>query len=77
MDVNNLAHYGSLCAWALARAHARTGDAVEIAGYLGTSDTFERAIAVFSARYAITNERDYRSLLAAIKSGRVEARMDA
>jgi uncharacterized protein (DUF2252 family) len=77
MDVNNLAHYGSLCAWALARAHARTGDAVEIAGYLGTSDTFERAIAVFSARYAITNERDYRSLLAAMKSGRVEARMDA
>jgi len=41
---------------------------VEIAGYLGTSDTFERAIAVFSARYAITNERDYRSLLAAMKS---------
>jgi len=59
MDVNNLAHYGSLCAWALARAHARTGDAPSRSPLPRHSDTFERAIAVFSARYAITNERDY------------------
>jgi uncharacterized protein (DUF2252 family) len=73
MDVVNLAHYGALCAWALARAHARTGDPVKISGYLGRADTFDRAMARFADAYATTNENDYRALLDAIDDGRVEA----
>ena len=73
MDANNLSYYGALCAMALARAHARTGDPVEIAGYLGRADTFDRAIAAWAAQYAVTNERDHAALLAAIESGRIEA----
>jgi uncharacterized protein (DUF2252 family) len=73
MDANNLSYYGALCAMTLARAHARTGDAVKIAGYLGNSDTFDRAIATWAAQYALTNERDHAALLAAIESGRIEA----
>ena len=63
--------YGALCGWSLARAHARTGDAVAIAAYLGTSDTFDGAIADFSETYADVNERDYAAYLAAIEAGRV------
>ena len=74
MDRNNLSYYGALCAWALARAHARTGDPVPIAGYLGTSNNFDRAIAEFSARYALVNERDHAALRDAISAGRIEAR---
>jgi uncharacterized protein (DUF2252 family) len=66
-----LRFYGGLCGWALARAHARTGDAVAIAAYLGTSDTFDGAIADFAETYADVNERDYRAYLAAIEDGRV------
>ena len=55
-----LGFYGGLCGWALARAHARTGDAVAIAAYLGTSDRFDGAIADFAEAYADLNERDYR-----------------
>ena len=63
--------YGGLCGWALARAHARSGDAVAIAAYLGTSDTFDGAIADFAEAYADVNERDHAAYLAAIESGRV------
>ncbi len=73
MDVRNLSHYGTLCAWALARAHARSGDAVQLAGYLGGSERFDEAIADFSAAYARTNERDHQALLAAIADGRIAA----
>ncbi len=73
MDLSNLSYYGALCAWALARAHARTGDPVAISTYLGSSDTFDRAIAGFSARYALTNEHDHAALVQAINEGRVEA----
>jgi uncharacterized protein (DUF2252 family) len=73
MDQSNLLHYGALCAWALARAHARTGDAVPIAGYVGGSDRFDRAIAAYSAAYAKVNEADHQALLDAIASGRIEA----
>jgi uncharacterized protein (DUF2252 family) len=66
-----LAFYGGLCAWALARAHARSGDAVAIASYAGTSDTLDGAIADFAESYADLNERDYQDYLAAIKTGRV------
>jgi Uncharacterized protein conserved in bacteria (DUF2252) len=68
-----LARYASLCAWTLARAHARSGDAVAIAGYLGSGDAFDRAVAEFAEAYADQTEMDYAALLEAIDSGRVEA----
>jgi hypothetical protein len=65
--------YASWCGWTLARAHARSGDRVAIAAYLGKSDTFDRAIAAFAAAYADQDERDYEALKAAVTSGRVTA----
>ena len=59
---------------ALARAHARTGDPVGIAAYLGRSDVFDRAIVSWSAKYAVTNAEDHARLVEAIDTGRVEAR---
>ena len=70
MDLGNLTHYGALCAWALARAHARTGDAAAIAGYLGGGGVFDRAIAGFAANYAAANERDHAALVDAIARSR-------
>jgi uncharacterized protein (DUF2252 family) len=69
----DMALYARLCAWTLARAHARTGDSVAIAAYLGSSDVFDRAIAAFAEAYADQNERDYTALLDAISAGRVHA----
>jgi hypothetical protein len=66
-----LGFYGALCAWALARAHARSGDSVAISAYLGTSDTFDGAISDFAETYADRNEEDHRAYLAAIAAGRV------
>jgi uncharacterized protein (DUF2252 family) len=66
-----LGFYAGLCGWSLARAHARTGDAVAIAAYLGSSDTFDGAIADFAERYADTNDRDHAAYLAAIEAGRI------
>jgi uncharacterized protein (DUF2252 family) len=65
--------YGSLCGWTLARAHARSGDRIAIASYLGGSDVFDRAIARFAATYADQNERDHQALIGAVKSGRITA----
>ena len=65
--------YVEICAWALARAHARTGDAARIAGYMGKNDAFDCAIAKFSARYADQTDRDYAALLKAIRAGRLDA----
>ncbi len=73
MDANNLSYYGALCAMALARAHARTGDPVQIAGYLGKADAFDRAVASWAAKYARTNDDDYAALGDAIGAGRIEA----
>jgi uncharacterized protein (DUF2252 family) len=73
MELHNLAHYGALCAWALARAHARTGHAVKIAGYLGRGDVFDRAMVRFADAYAATNEADHAALVEAISAGRIEA----
>jgi uncharacterized protein (DUF2252 family) len=73
MDPSALELYGEICAWTLARAHARSGDAVAIASYLGKGDTFDRALAAFSEAYADQNERDFGALEAAVASGRVEA----
>jgi len=68
--------YGEMCAWTLARAHARSGDRIAIAAYLGTSDAFDQAIAAFSAAYADQNQRDYHALVEAAKRGRVQVTTD-
>ena len=73
MAVSLMAGYARVCAATLARAHARSGDRIAIASYLGNSDTFDRAIADFSAAYADQNERDYQALVDAVGSGRLEA----
>ena len=73
MVPKGMATYGQLCGWTLARAHARTGDRIAIAAYLGNSDSFDRAIVEFSKAYADQNERDYDALRAAVASGRVTA----
>ncbi len=65
--------YGELCGWALARAHARSGDRIAIAAYLGGSDVFDKAITQFAAAYAEQNELDYNDLVDAVKSGRLTA----
>jgi uncharacterized protein (DUF2252 family) len=68
-----MAAYGRLCGWTLARAHARSGDRIAIAAYLGKGASFDRAIVEFSHSYAEQNERDYKELAAAVKSGRITA----
>jgi hypothetical protein len=65
--------YARICGATLARAHARSGDRIAIASYLGTADTFDRAIADFAGVYADQNERDYQALVDAVGSGRVIA----
>ncbi|HVB41921.1 MAG TPA: DUF2252 domain-containing protein [Streptosporangiaceae bacterium] len=68
-----LRFYARTCGWTLARAHARSGDPVAVAEYLGNGDAFDEAITDFSERYADQNERDYEEFTAAIRSGRLEA----
>ncbi len=65
--------YGTLCGWTLARAHARSGDRIAIASYLGNNDSFDRAILQFSEAYAEQNDRDYKRLSKAVKSGKITA----
>jgi uncharacterized protein (DUF2252 family) len=71
MNPEVMAMVGRLCGWTLARAHARSGDRIAIAAYLGSSDSFDRAIAAFARAYAERNERDYDALKAAAAAGRV------
>jgi Uncharacterized protein conserved in bacteria (DUF2252) len=68
--------YGQLCGWTLARAHARSGDRIAIAAYLGASDTFDQAVTEFAVAYADQNERDHQALLDAASSGRITAERD-
>ena len=68
--------YGELCGWTLARAHARSGDRIAIAAYLGTSDVFDQAVAEFAVAYADQNERDHQALVDAVASGRITAQRD-
>src|ERR1039458_1142850 len=68
-----MAAYGKLCGWTLARAHARSGDRIAIAAYLGKGPSFDRAIVQFSQAYAEQNELDYNALHKAVESGRVKA----
>jgi uncharacterized protein (DUF2252 family) len=76
LRVGGATMYSRICAATLARAHARWGDRIAIASYLGKSDAFDRAIADFSAVYADQNERDHEALLKAVKSGRLPAELD-
>ncbi len=73
MTPKGMAAYGRLCGWTLARAHARSGDRVAIAAYLGKGTKFDRALVAFATDYAEQNERDYRALAAAVSSGRITA----
>jgi uncharacterized protein (DUF2252 family) len=76
MVPRGMSMYGELCGWTLARAHARSGDRIAIAAYLGGSDVFDRAIAQFAAAYADQNERDHKSLVDAVAAGRITAEPD-
>ena len=69
-----LSFYARECGWSLARAHARSGDPIAMAAYLGKSDAFDKAVTEFSERYADQNERDYKTFTAAIRSGRLQAK---
>ena len=73
MNARTARIYARLSGETLARAHARSGDRVAIAAYLGTSDSFDRAIAAFAAAYADQNERDYQAFADAVASGRLAA----
>ena len=73
MVPKGMATYGRLCGWTLARGHARTGDRIAIASYLGGGSSFDRALVEFSSAYADQNERDYKELVKAVKSGRLPA----
>jgi len=68
--------YARMCGEVLARAHARSGDRVAIASYLGRSDSFDRAIGRFSVLYADQNERDYSAFVDAVRTGRLAAMRD-
>jgi uncharacterized protein (DUF2252 family) len=74
LRVPGAVRYARMCGATLARAHARSGDWIAIAAYLGKSDRFDQAIADFAAAYADQNERDYEELVRAVRSGRVSAR---
>jgi len=77
MSPDELVIYAGLCGWALARAHARSGDRVRIAGYLGKSERFDTAVADFAEAYADQNERDHAALCAAVSSGRLPSEAGA
>jgi uncharacterized protein (DUF2252 family) len=81
IDIDDLAPrdmriYGQACGWTLARAHARSGDRIAIAAYLGSSDVFDHAITQFASSYADQNERDHQALVNAVASGRLTAERD-
>jgi hypothetical protein len=77
MSERLLLRYGQVCAWTLAKAHARSGDSVAIGAYLGSSNRFETAITSFGVAYADVNEQDYLALQEAVADGRVVAHDDA
>ena len=75
-DLDLMQTYARLCAWALARAHARSGDPAMIAGYMGAGGAFDDAIGEFAMEYADQNEQDYRRFVTAIKEGRIQVTAD-
>ena len=76
LDTAQLKRYAELCGWTLSRAHAKSGDAASISGYLGKGDNFDRALAKFARAYADQTERDHEALVKAVKSGRVKAQSE-
>jgi uncharacterized protein (DUF2252 family) len=72
-DAALLAEYAKMCAWALARAHARSGDAAMISGYIGSSETFDEAVCEFAVDYADQNEQDYKVFVRAVREERIKA----
>jgi uncharacterized protein (DUF2252 family) len=77
VKIENLPQYSSLCGWALALAHAKSGDAAMIAGYAGNSDELDQAMVNFAFAYADQTEKDYQALVAAAKSGRIKVAASA
>jgi hypothetical protein len=75
-DVETLRLYVKMCGHALARAHARSGDSAMIAGYLGTSKSFDQAIGEFAVQYAGQNSLDYQAFIEAIRQGKIQAQRD-
>jgi uncharacterized protein (DUF2252 family) len=73
MKPGEMTIYGKMCGWTLARAHARSGDRIAIAAYLGKGEVYNQALAEFANTYADQNERDYQTLVTAVKSGRIKA----
>jgi hypothetical protein len=71
-----MVNYAEICGWVLARAHARSGDAVKIAAYLGKRPRFDKALADFSVAYADQNELDHKALVDAVRNGRIEAAVE-
>jgi uncharacterized protein (DUF2252 family) len=76
-DAGDLRAYGRVCGWALARAHARSGDAAMIAGYMGASEIFDDAIGEFAVEYADQAHKDHRAFVKAVRQGRIEAALEA
>jgi hypothetical protein len=75
-QLENYPAYCALCAWSLALAHAKSGDAAMISGYIGSSGEFDEAIVRFAFSYADQTEKDFSSLVAAAKSGRIKVATD-
>jgi hypothetical protein len=73
MEPSTLALYARVCGSTLAKAHARSGDAIALASYLGTNEVFDHALSAFAEAYADQNERDYEALKQAAESGRIKA----
>jgi len=75
-DVSTMVLYAQRCGQALALAHARGGDAALLSGYLGKSDTFDKALAAFSIAYADQNEKDHAALRRAVRAGKIKAKFE-
>jgi hypothetical protein len=73
MDPTGMKLYGEACAWTLARAHARSGDPIAVAAYLGTDESFPDAIARYAELYADQNEKDHADFLEALRTGELTA----
>jgi hypothetical protein len=76
-DLAALGMYGRMGAWALTRAHARSGDAARIVGYMGSNSTFDDAVYEFAVEYADQNQRDYKAFIKAVREGRIKAITEA
>jgi hypothetical protein len=77
VNLKNVPDYCRLCGWAMALAHAKSGDAALLSGYLGNSDELDEAMIKFAFAYAGQNEKDYKALVKAAKSGRIKVAKEA